>query len=90
MSLETACEVVHAGKSTAFETLHKIAPAGKSTSSEKNGNNKKHKNGDHWQSPDSNKKSKDTNLRAPRPPPSKYTNYTELVSLYEGVFLVTE
>ena len=46
ISLETAREAVHVGRSTLVEALHKIAPAGKFTFIEKNGDNKKRKGGD--------------------------------------------
>ena len=49
------------------------------------------KNGDHHPSPEkANKKSKALNLRVRRPPPSKFTNYTNLVSSREDVFMATE
>ena len=46
MRLEIAPEVVHIGKSTLVEASCKTAQAGKSTSAEKNGENKKRKSGD--------------------------------------------
>ena len=77
MRLETAREAIQAGKS---------APAKKS-----NDNGKKWKNGDCHPSPDkANKKSKAPDLRVQRPPPNKFTNYTDLVSSREDVFMAAE
>ena len=45
MCLETAREVVHAGKPTPMKTSREIAQAGNSVPAKKNGKNKKHKNG---------------------------------------------
>ena len=75
-----------------LETARKAVKAGKSTPSEKkNDNNKKQKNRDHRLSPDkTNKKAKAPNLRVLRPPPDKFTNYTDLVVSLEDVFLATE
>ena len=52
MHLETTREAVYARRSTSVEALYEIMPAGKSTSIEKNGDNKKRKGGDHRRSPD--------------------------------------
>ena len=46
MRLETAREVVHAGRSTSVEAPNEIAPIGKFMSVEKNGDNKKRKSED--------------------------------------------
>ena len=75
--LETAREAIQA---------RKLAPA------EKSGDNgKKQKNRDRHPSPEkTNKKSKVPDLRVPRPPPSKFTNYTDLVSSREDVFMAAE
>ena len=63
--LETACEAVQAG--TPLE--------------KNNDNNEKRKNGDHRPSPNkTNKKAKAPDLRVPRPPTGKFTNYTDLVA----------
>ena len=67
MRLEIAREAIQA---------EKLIPAEKS-----NDNGKKRKNGDCHPSPEkSNKKSKAPDLRVSRPPPSKFTNYIDLVS----------
>ena len=56
-----------------------------------NDNDKKRKNGDRHPSPEkANKKSKALDLRVPRSPHSKFTNYTDLVSSREDVFMATE
>ena len=71
MRLETAREAIEAAKS---------APTKKS-----NDNGKKQKNRDcHPFLDKANKKSKALDLRVPRPPPSKFTNYTDLVSSLYG------
>ena len=75
--LETAREAIQAGK---------VAPAEK-----KNDNGKKQKNGDcHLSLDKMNKKPKALDQRVPRPPPSKFTNYTNLVSSREDVFMAME
>ena len=56
MHLETAREVVHAGRSTPVEVRREIAPTGKSESLEKNGDNKKCKSRDHRRSPNAHQK----------------------------------
>ena len=67
MCLETTGEAIQAGKP---------APAKKN-----NDNGKKQKNGDHRPSLEkTNKKPKAPNQRVPRPPPSKFTNYTDMIS----------
>ena len=91
MRLETAREAIHAGRSTLVEAPHEIAPVGKSTSTEKNGDNKKGKSGDRRRSPDAHqKKAKILNQRVPRPHPSKYNNFTDLTRSREDIFLATE
>ena len=66
MSLETARKAIQAGKSAAVE--------------KSNDNGKKRKNGDRHPFPEkANKKSKAPDLRLPRPPHSKFTNYIDLV-----------
>ena len=67
MRLETAREAIQEGKSVATE--------------KSNDNDKNWKNGDRDPFLEkANKKSKAPDLRVPRPPPSKFTNYTDLVS----------
>ena len=75
-----------------LETAREAVQVGKSTPSEKNnGNNKKRKNGDHRPSPDKmTKKAKAPDMRILQPPPSKYTNYTDLIASRENVFLAAE
>ena len=91
MRLETAREAVHAGKSTSIETLRETAQVGKSTPTEKNGENKKRKSGDRRRSVDANnKKAKSQDQRVPRPPRSKYNNFTSLNRSREDVFLATK
>ena len=65
-----------------LDTAKEAIQVGKSTPIEKNSDNgKKQKNGDHQPSLEkANKKSKALDLRVPRPLPSKFTNYTDLVS----------
>ena len=81
-----------ADKITRLETAREAIQAGKSTVAKKSGDNgKKQKNGDRHPSPEkANKKSKAPDLRVPRPPPSKFTNYTNLVSSREDVFMAAE
>ena len=91
MHLEIAREAVHAGRSTPVEVLHETAPTRKFVSTEKNGDSKKCKSGDHRRSPDAHqKKAKSPDQRVPRPPPSKYNNFTDLTRSREDVFLATE
>ena len=75
-----------------LETTQEAVQAGKSTLSEKNNDHSKNKkNGDRRPSLDkTTKKAKAPNLRVPRPPPSMYTNYTDLVASREDDFLVVE
>ena len=91
MRRETTREVVHAGRSTPIEAPHEITPAGKFMSTEKNGDSKKCKSGDHRRSLDAyQKEAKSLDQRVPRPPPSKYNNFTGLTMSHEDVFLATE
>ena len=77
MRIEIAREAIQARKSNPME--------------KSNNNGKKRKNGDRHPSPEkSNKKSKAPDLRVLRPPPSKFTNYTDLVSSREDVFITAE
>ena len=77
MRLETAREAIQTGKS---------APVEKS-----NDNGKKWKNGDRQPSLDkANKKSKALDLSVPRPPPSKFTTYADLVSSRKDIFMAAE
>ena len=77
MRLETAEEAIQAGK---------LAPAEKN-----NDNGKKWKNGDSHPSLDkTNKKPKAPDLKVPQPPPSKFTNYIDLVLSREDVFMAAE
>ena len=75
-----------------LETAREAIQAGKSALAKKSSNNgTKRKNGDRPSSLEkANKKSKAPNLRMPQPPPSKFTNYTDLVSLREDIFMVAE
>ena len=58
---------------------------------ENNDNGKKQKNGDHRSSPEkTNKKPKALDQRVLQLPPSKFTNYTDLVSSREDVFMAAE
>ena len=91
MHLETAREAFHAKMSTPSETPRETVQAGKSTLAEKSGENKGCKNGDSQGSPKvNNKKAKSPDQRVPRPPPSKYTNFIDLTSSCEEVFLATK
>ena len=91
MCLETAREVVHVGRSTPIEAPHEIVLVGKSTSTEKNEDNKKRKGEDHRRSPDAHqKKAKSSDQRVSRPLLSKYNNFTNLTRSCEDVFLATE
>ena len=84
-------KVVHAGKPTPTETPHETGQVGKSTPAEKSGKNKKHKSGNHrWSQEANNKKAKSPDQRVPRPPSSKYTNFTDLTGSREEVLLATE
>ena len=75
-----------------LETFQEAIQAGKPAPSEKNNDNgKKRKNGDRHPSPEkTNNKPKAPYQRVPRPPPSKFTNYTNLVSSQEDDFMATE
>ena len=75
-----------------LEIAQEAVQAGKSTPSEKNNDHsKKQKNGDHRPSPDkTTKKAKAPDMRIPRPPPTKYTNYIDLTAPHEEVFLAVE
>ena len=91
MHLETAREAVHAGKFTPSETPHEAAQAGKPTPAEKSKESKKRKNRDHQRSLETNnKKAKSLDQRVPRPPSSKYTNFTKLTGSHEEDLLATE
>ena len=77
MRLEIACEAIQTGKSN---------PSEKS-----NDNGKKRKSEDRRPSPEKmNKKAKALDQIVPRPPPSKFTNYTDLVSSREDIFMAAE
>ena len=75
-----------------FETAREAIQAGKLAPAEKNNDNgKKRKNEDRHLSPEkTNKKPKAPNQKVPRPPPNKFTNYTDLVSSREDVFIAAE
>ena len=75
-----------------LETAKEAIQVGKSAPTEKNNDNgKKQNNRDHHPSLDkTNKKSKALDLRVPRPPPNKFTNYIDLVSSREDIFMVAE
>ena len=75
-----------------LETAREVVQVGKSTPSERNNDNrKKQKNKDCSPSSDkTNKKAKALDLKVPRPSPSKFTNYTNLVASREDVFLAAE
>ena len=75
-----------------LEIFREAIQAGKPAPAEKNNDNgKKRKNGDcHPSLEKTNKKPKAPNQRVPRPPPSKLTNYTNLVSSREDVFMAIE
>ena len=81
-----------ADKIMRLETVRETIQAGKSATVEKsNDNGKKWKNGDRHPSLEkANKKSKAPDLRVPRPPPSKFTNYIDLVSSREDVFMAAK
>ena len=82
----------HTDKIMRLETAREAVQVGNSTLVEKNNDNgKKRKNGDRHPSPDkTNKKSKTPDLKVPRPPPSKFTNYIDLVLLKDDVFMAAE
>ena len=82
----------HANKIMRLETAHKFVRARKPTPSEKsNDNDKKWKNRDRRPSPEkTNNKAKASDLRVLWPPPGKFINYTDLVSLREDVFMAAE
>ena len=66
--------------------MRKTAPTEKN-----NDNGKKQKNGDCCPSLEkTNKKPKALDQRVPIPPPSKFMNYTDLVSSREDIFMVAE
>ena len=91
MHLETAREAVHTRRLTPVEASHEIALAGKSTSTEKNRDNKKQKSGDRRRSLDAHqKKAKSPDQRVPRPLLSKYNNFTDLTRSHVDVFLAME
>ena len=74
-------------------TAREAIRAEKSTPVEKNNDNgkKKKKNRDRRPSPKKmNKKPKAPDHRVPRPSPRKFTNYTDLVSSQQDVFMATE
>ena len=75
-----------------LEAVREAVQAGKSTPSEKNNDNgKKRKNEDRRPSSEkTNKKAKAPDMRVLRPPPGKFTNFTNLVSSWEDVFMATE
>ena len=81
-----------ADKIMRLETAREAVQAGKPTPSEKNNDNDKtQKNGDcHSSLEKTNKKAKDPDSRVSRPPPRKFTNYTDLVSSQEDVFMAIE
>ena len=91
MRLETAREAVHAGRLTLVEAPHEITPAGKYLSAWKNEDSKRRKSRDRRRSLDTyQKKAKSPDQRVPRPPLSKYNNFTDLMRSCDDVFLVTE
>ena len=60
-------------------------------SAEKNGDSKKRKSEDRRRSPDAHqKKTKNPDQRVPRPPLSKYNNFTDLTRSRKDVLLATE
>ena len=79
-------------KSMLLETAQEAIQAGKPAPAENNNDNgKKRKNGDRRSSLEkTNKKPKTSDQRVLRPPPSKFVNYTDLVSLWEDVFIAAE
>ena len=81
-----------ADKNMHLETTREAVQIGKSTPSEKNNDNsKKQKNGDHRSYlKKTNKKAKAPNLRVSWPPSNKFTNYTDLVSSREELFMAAE
>ena len=91
MRLETAWEAIFAGRSVLTKAPLEDARAEKSTTAEKNEDNKKRKSGDRQRSPDVHKKkAKSPDQRVMRPPLSKYNNFTDLTRSREDVFLATE
>ena len=91
MRLETAREVVHAGRSTLEKAQREVALSGKFEPTEKNGDNKKRKNRDRRRSPDAHqKKAKSSDQRVTRPPLRKYNNFTDLTRSCKDVFLAIE
>ena len=81
-----------ANKIMCLETAWEAIKARKPASIEKNNDNgKKQKNGDRHPSLEKmNKKPKALDQRAPRPPSCKFTNYTDLFSSREDIFMATE
>ena len=81
-----------ANKITLLETAREAVQVGKPTSSEKsNDNGKKQKNGDRRPSPENTiKKAKAPDMRFSRPHPEKFTNYTDLISSWEDVFMAAK
>ena len=75
-----------------LEPAHEAVQAGKPTPSKNsNDNGKKRKNRDRRPSPEkTNKKVKASNLRVTQPPSGKFTNYTNLVSSWEDIFMAAE
>ena len=91
MCFKTARETVHAGKFVLSKTPRKAPQAGKPAPAKKSEESKKHKNVDRQRSPETNnKKTESPNQMVPRPPLSRYTNFTELTSSREELFLATE
>ena len=91
MRLETALEGINAMRSVPAEAPREWAQVGKSATTEKNEDNKKRKSGYHRRSPDMDKKkAKSPDQRVPRPPLSKYNNFTDLTRSREDVFLAIE
>ena len=77
MSLETAQEAIQAGKSTPTEKNNDMTKS------------RKMEIVVHLQKK-MNKKPKAPDQRVPRPPPSKFMNYTDLVSSRKDVFMAAE
>ena len=79
-------------KIVCLETAQEAIQVGKPALAEKrNDDGKKRKNGDHCPSSEKmNKKPKVADQRVLRPPPSKFTNYTDLVSSRKDVFMAVE
>ena len=75
-----------------LETTHEAVQVGKPTPCKKNNDNdKKRKNGDRHPSLEkTNKKAKTPNMKVLWHYPGKFTNYTDLVSSREDVFMAAE